>query len=89
MSIENVSQNFINNKSPIEDHSKDQAEIFRFIQDLEFIQLLSNPQYLECKINLINKLGLSANNYFKEQSFLNYLKYLLYFKNPEYAKFVT
>jgi hypothetical protein len=54
MSKENNSENFINNKSPKEDHSKDQIEIFRFIQDLEFIQLLSNPQYLECnKNNLI------------------------------------
>ena len=48
MSNENESQNFKNPKSPIEDHSNDQAEIFRFIQDLEFVQLLSNPQYLEC-----------------------------------------
>ena len=49
MSNENESQNYINDKSQSEDHSKDQAEIFRFIQDLEFVQLLSNPQYLECK----------------------------------------
>ena len=51
MSNENISGNFLNNKSPKEDHSKDQIEIFRFIQDLEFIQLLTNPQYLECNRN--------------------------------------
>ena len=63
MSNENESQNFKNPKSPIEDHSNDQAEIFRFIQDLEFVQLLSNPQYLECnkKINLILILFIRAN----------------------------
>ncbi len=25
-----------------------QSEIYRFLQDLEFIQCLSNPSYLEC-----------------------------------------
>lgn len=48
MSNENESPNYLNNKTNMEDHSKDQEEIFRFIQDLEFVQLLSNPQYLEC-----------------------------------------
>lgn len=35
---ENNSDNFI------------QEELYRFTQDLEFVQLLSNPNYLECKI---------------------------------------
>lgn len=39
---------YANNKYPFVDHSNDQKEIFRFIQDLEFVQLLCNPQYLEC-----------------------------------------
>lgn len=31
---------------------------------------------------------LAQRGYFKEQSFVNYLKYLLYWKKPEYAKFL-
>lgn len=29
--------------------SKIQEENYRFLQDLEFVQCLSNPAYLECK----------------------------------------
>lgn len=28
--------------------NRSQEEIYRFMQDLEFIQCLSNPLYLEC-----------------------------------------
>jgi len=31
---------------------------------------------------------LAQRGFFKEQSFVNYLKYLLYWKKPEYAKFL-
>lgn len=30
-----------------------QKEVYRFLQDLEFIQCLANPSYLECKVNNI------------------------------------
>ena len=38
--------------------------------------------------NLPISLVLAQRGYFKEQSFINYLKYLLYWKKPEYAKFL-
>lgn len=43
------------------------------------MQCLANPHYLNF---------LAQRGYFKEQSFINYLKYLLYWKKPEYAKFL-
>jgi len=30
--------------------NKIQEEVYRFLQDLEFVQCLCNPMYLECKI---------------------------------------
>ena len=57
-----------------------QDEIYRFIQDLEFVQCLSNPNYLKF---------LSSSGYFDDEEFINYLKYLLYFKKPEYMKYLT
>ena len=30
--------------------NKSQEEIYRFLQDLEFIQCLTNPSYLECNL---------------------------------------
>lgn len=33
-------------------------------------------------------LVLAQNGYFKDQAFINYLKYLQYWKEPEYAKFL-
>jgi len=51
----------------------------RFKLDLEFVQTLANPQYLNF---------LAQRNYFKNPSFINYLKYLLYFKEDNYIKYV-
>ena len=51
----------------------------RFLLDLEFVQTLANPQYLNF---------LAQRNYFKNPAFLNYLKYLLYFKEDNYIKYV-
>jgi mediator of RNA polymerase II transcription subunit 31 len=51
----------------------------RFKLDLEFVQTLANPQYLNF---------LAQRNYFKNPAFINYLKYLLYFKEDNYIKYV-
>ncbi|CAF0852549.1 unnamed protein product [Didymodactylos carnosus] len=51
----------------------------RFLIDLEFVQSLANPQYLNF---------LAQRSYFKNQAFINYLKYLLYFKQINYVKFI-
>jgi len=70
--IENVENNSLENE---------QNQIFRFIQDLEFVQCLANPKYLDY---------LAVNNYFEEKEFINYIKYLQYFKNDiRYTKFIT
>ncbi|NP_001154070.1 mediator of RNA polymerase II transcription subunit 31 [Oncorhynchus mykiss] len=52
----------------------------RFQSELEFIQCLANPNYLNF---------LAQRGYLREKPFVNYLKYLLYWKEPEYAKFLN
>ncbi|KAJ2707691.1 suppressor of hpr1 [Coemansia sp. IMI 203386] len=52
----------------------------RFEVELEFLQCLANPWY----INIIAQQG-----YFDKPEFINYLNYLQYWKKPEYVKFVV
>ena len=54
-------------------------EIQRFQAELEFVQCLANPNYLNY---------LAQHKFFKEEEFVNYLAYLLYWKQPQYAKFI-
>ena len=54
-------------------------ERIRFQVELEFIQCLSNPRYLNY---LAQRLTL------EDESFLAYLDYLQYWKKPEYSKFI-
>ncbi|XP_012273958.1 mediator of RNA polymerase II transcription subunit 31 isoform X2 [Orussus abietinus] len=56
--------------------TEDQQRL-RFQVELEFVQCLANPNYLNF---------LAQRGYFKDSAFINYLKYLLYWKEPEYAK---
>lgn len=58
--------------------TEDQARL-RFQIELEFVQCLANPNYLNF---------LAQRGYFKDPAFVNYLKYLEYWKQPEYAKFL-
>ena len=51
----------------------------RFQIELEFVQSLANPNYLNF---------LAQRGYFRNQTFLNYLKYLMYWKEPEYVKYI-
>jgi len=51
----------------------------RLTAELEFVQLLANPQYLNY---------LAQNKYFSDAAFLNYLEYLKYWQQPKYAKLV-
>lgn len=51
----------------------------RFQVELEFIQCLANPNYLNF---------LAQRGYLKDKAFVSYLKYLQYWKRPEYAKFI-
>jgi mediator of RNA polymerase II transcription subunit 31 len=51
-------------------------EELRFFQDAEFAQALANIDYV---------LWLSKQGYFEHEAFINYLKYLQYLAEPEYA----
>ncbi|XP_046387079.1 mediator of RNA polymerase II transcription subunit 31-A isoform X1 [Ischnura elegans] len=58
--------------------TEDQQRL-RFMVELEFVQCLANPNYLNF---------LAQRGYFKDQAFINYLKYLLYWKEPDYARYL-
>ncbi|XP_068635509.1 mediator of RNA polymerase II transcription subunit 31-like [Aristolochia californica] len=51
----------------------------RFLLELEFVQCLSNPTYIHY---------LAQNRYFEDEAFIGYLKYLQYWQQPEYIKFI-
>eukprot|EP00742_Colponemidia_sp_Colp-10_P009823 GILJ01010747.1.p1 GENE.GILJ01010747.1~~GILJ01010747.1.p1 ORF type:complete len:139 (+),score=20.61 GILJ01010747.1:42-419(+) len=59
--------------------STQESDRLRFQMELEFVQCLANPAYLN---------WLAQNRYFEDLKFLDYLKYLEYFRKPEYAKFI-
>uniref|UniRef100_A0A8C3R7B0 Mediator of RNA polymerase II transcription subunit 31 n=8 Tax=Sylvioidea TaxID=2116661 RepID=A0A8C3R7B0_9PASS len=59
--------------------SDDTGNRLRFQLELEFVQCLANPNYLNF---------LAQRGYFKDKAFVNYLKYLLYWKEPDYAKYL-
>ncbi|GAQ83516.1 Transcriptional regulator SOH1 [Klebsormidium nitens] len=52
----------------------------RFLLELEFVQLLANPAYIN---------HLAQNRFFEDPAFVKYLQYLQYWKRPEYAKFIV
>ena len=63
----------------------------RFEIECEFVQSLANPHYLNCRscFKMYRKIPvLAQRGYFKEDYFVSYLKYLLYWKKPEYSRFV-
>ncbi|CAI9102595.1 OLC1v1000888C1 [Oldenlandia corymbosa var. corymbosa] len=51
----------------------------RFLLELEFVQCLANPTYIHY---------LAQNRYFEDEAFIGYLKYLQYWQQPEYVKFI-
>ncbi|XP_037951047.1 mediator of RNA polymerase II transcription subunit 31 isoform X2 [Teleopsis dalmanni] len=57
----------------------EEQQRLRWQVELEFVQCLANPNYLNY---------LAQRGYFKDQTFINYLKYLQYWKEPEYAKYL-
>ncbi|XP_052800714.1 mediator of RNA polymerase II transcription subunit 31-A-like [Mya arenaria] len=58
--------------------TEEQSKV-RFQTELEFVQCLANPNYLNF---------LAQRGYFKDTNFVNYLKYLQYWKEPTYAKYL-
>jgi mediator of RNA polymerase II transcription subunit 31 len=51
----------------------------RFELELEFVQALANPFYLH---------SLAQQGILYQPAFVNYLNYLLYWKEKEYARFI-
>ncbi|KAJ7690663.1 SOH1-domain-containing protein [Mycena rosella] len=51
----------------------------RFELELEFVQALANPYYLH---------SLAQQNILDQPAFINFLQYLLYFKERDYARFI-
>ncbi|XP_054716063.1 mediator of RNA polymerase II transcription subunit 31-like [Uloborus diversus] len=57
----------------------EEQQRLRFQIELEFIQCLANPNYLNF---------LAQRSYLKDKAFIAYLKYLQYWKRSEYAKYI-
>lgn len=51
----------------------------RFELELEFVQSLANPFYLQ---------SLAQQNILEQPAFVNFLEYLLYWKEKDYARFI-
>lgn len=51
----------------------------RFELELEFVQSLANPFYLH---------SLAQQNILEQPAFINFLAYLQYFKDKDYARFI-
>jgi mediator of RNA polymerase II transcription subunit 31 len=51
----------------------------RFELELEFVQALANPYYLH---------SLAQQNFLEQPAFINYLAYLEYFREKDYARFI-
>uniref|UniRef100_A0A0K2USR9 Mediator of RNA polymerase II transcription subunit 31 n=1 Tax=Lepeophtheirus salmonis TaxID=72036 RepID=A0A0K2USR9_LEPSM len=64
-------------KTPAEIEADKQK--LRFVIELEFVQCLGNPNYLNF---------LAQRGYFKEPTFINYLKYLNYWRTHPYVRFL-
>uniref|UniRef100_A0A0K3C4K3 Mediator of RNA polymerase II transcription subunit 31 n=1 Tax=Rhodotorula toruloides TaxID=5286 RepID=A0A0K3C4K3_RHOTO len=63
-------------------HPTDQQRLankIRFETELEFVSCLANPFYLQ---------SLAQQGLFDSEPFLNYLTYLLYFRQPTYSRFL-
>ena len=56
-----------------------EANRAKFELELEFVQALANPYYLH---------SLAQQNILEQPAFVNYLKYLLYWKEKDYARFI-
>ncbi|KAH9485200.1 Mediator of RNA polymerase II transcription subunit 31 [Psilocybe cubensis] len=64
------------NAAPLDPKAANRA---RFELELEFVQALANPFYLH---------SLAQQNILEQPAFINFLQYLLYFKEKDYARFI-
>jgi len=65
---------------PIDNDPIREANRNLFELELEFVQGLANPHFL---------YTLSTEGYMDNPAFINYLKYLLYWQEQEYARFIV
>jgi mediator of RNA polymerase II transcription subunit 31 len=72
-------------------NSEAEEQKIRFQTELEFVNALANPYYINCeycvvmlKSHLVHSV-LAQREYFKDKAVVNYLKYLLYWTRPEYV----
>ena len=56
------------------------ARVQKFLVELEFVQCLANPLYID---------WLARQGYLLDGKFVRYLDYLQYWKQPQYAKFLV
>ncbi|KAJ3171383.1 Mediator of RNA polymerase II transcription subunit 31 [Geranomyces variabilis] len=77
-----LSVSFANPAPPSIPQAHDEPDLARkrFQLELEFVQCLANPQYLQF---------LAQQQYFSDPAFLNYLAYLRYWQQPQYAIYIT
>ena len=67
-------------ENPNNEFDSEQDNLLRFEYELEFVQLLTNPEYLQY---------LAQKGYFEKPAFINFLKYLLaYWRKPEYGRYL-
>ncbi|KAJ7287756.1 SOH1-domain-containing protein [Mycena rebaudengoi] len=64
---------------PVSDSDPKAINRARFELELEFVQSLANPYYLH---------SLAQQNILDQPAFINFLEYLLYFKEKDYARFI-
>ncbi|GAA5839526.1 hypothetical protein JCM9279_005968 [Rhodotorula babjevae] len=65
--------------APVPTPHQREANRIRFETELEFVQCLANPFYLQ---------SLAQQGLLDSEPFLNYLTYLLYFRRPSHARFL-
>eukprot|EP00960_Hanusia_phi_P050273 760121-Hanusia_phi.AAC.2 len=59
-------------------NSDESPERVRFLVELEFVQCLASPHYLD---------WLASQGYLRDPKFIRYLDYLQYWKQPQYSKY--
>jgi len=69
--------NDTNQRTPTDEQKA--ANRARFELELEFVQSLANPFYLQ---------SLAQQNIFEQPAFINFLEYLMYWKEKDYARFI-
>lgn len=77
---------------PSIDANQEQFEV-----ELEFVQCLANPSYLNCRWLgdasretelTASPLVLAQNEYLDKREFIEYIEYLQYWRSPQYVRFI-